>query len=165
MTLEQRRGFTEVFGLFDRKNEGAQAALLANRATQALLQFAVVVPGVVSGFFRSSHDCGGACAVAVVPCVCLVARSLHTGRIDAKELGVILRALGQNPTPAEVQDIIAEVDSDGSGKMDLQEFLNMMAGSLRDTDHQEEVRQVFTMFDKDHNNQVWRGFGVRRVSV
>ncbi len=30
-----------------------------------------------------------------------------------KELGVVLRTLGQNPTEAEVQDMINEVDGDG----------------------------------------------------
>ena len=43
---------------------------------------------------------------------------MHAGRLDAKALGTVLRALGQNPTQAEVQDIIAEVDSDGSGMLD-----------------------------------------------
>lgn len=43
---------------------------------------------------------------------------MRAGRLDAKALGTVLRALGQNPTQAEVQDIIAEVDSDGSGMLD-----------------------------------------------
>jgi calmodulin len=32
---------------------------------------------------------------------------------------VVLRTLGQNPTEAEVQDMINEVDGDGSGAIDF----------------------------------------------
>ena len=48
------------------------------------------------------------------------------GLIDAKELGVMLRAMGMHCTEAEVQDIIVIVDSDGSGKLDFPEFVNLM---------------------------------------
>ena len=39
-----------------------------------------------------------------------------------KELSTVMRSLGQNPTDAEVQDIINEVDVDGSGSMEFPEF-------------------------------------------
>ena len=48
------------------------------------------------------------------------------GNIEMRELGTIMRALGQNPTEAELQDMINDVDVDGSGKLDLPEFVNMM---------------------------------------
>ena len=37
----------------------------------------------------------------------------HDGTITAKELSTVMRSLGQNPTDAEVQDMINEVDVDG----------------------------------------------------
>jgi len=46
------------------------------------------------------------------------------GTVSHEELGVVLRTLGQNPTEGEVQDMINEVDEDGSGAIDFSKFLS-----------------------------------------
>eukprot|EP00955_Chlamydomonas_euryale_P029054 306381-Chlamydomonas_euryale.AAC.4 len=59
---------------------------------------------------------------------------LHaTGTITTKELGTVMRSLGQNPTEAELQDMINEVDADGNGTIDFPEFLTLMAQFERNT--------------------------------
>ena len=35
------------------------------------------------------------------------------GVISCKELGTVMRSMGQNPTEAEIRDMINEVDADG----------------------------------------------------
>lgn len=56
---------------------------------------------------------------------------LIKGTITTKELGTVMRSLGQNPTEAELQDMINEVDVDGNGIIDFPEFLSLMAKKMK----------------------------------
>ncbi|CAF2188504.1 unnamed protein product [Brassica napus] len=76
---------------------------------------------------------------------------MFTCCITTKELGTVMRSLGQNPTEAELQDMINEVDADGNGTIDFPEFLNLMAKKMKDTDSEEELKEAFRVFDKDQN--------------
>ncbi|CAE8709385.1 unnamed protein product [Polarella glacialis] len=73
------------------------------------------------------------------------------GTITTKELGTVMRSLGQNPTEAELQDMINEVDADGNGTIDFPEFLSLMARKMKDTDTEEELIEAFKVFDRDGN--------------
>ena len=81
----------------------------------------------------------------------LLSAEYWTGCITTKELGTVMRSLGQNPTEAELQDMINEVDADGNGTIDFPEFLNLMARKMKDTDSEEELKEAFRVFDKDQN--------------
>ncbi|OCT83294.1 hypothetical protein XELAEV_18025831mg, partial [Xenopus laevis] len=72
------------------------------------------------------------------------------GCISTKELGKVMRMLGQSPTPEELQEIIDEVDEDGSGTVDFDEFLVMMVRCMKDDSKgksEEELSDLFRMFD------------------
>merc|ERR1712118_654492 len=69
------------------------------------------------------------------------------GTITTKELGTVMRSLGQNQTEAELQDMINEVD--GNGTIDFPEFLSLMARKMKDTDTEEELIEAFKVFDRD----------------
>lgn len=73
------------------------------------------------------------------------------GNITTKELGTVMRSLGQNPTEAELREMIREIDTDGNGMIDFPEFLTLMARKMKDTDTEEEIREAFKVFDKDGN--------------
>lgn len=45
------------------------------------------------------------------------------GNITTKELGTCMRSLGQNPTEAEIAELICEVDVDGTGQEIVKEVL------------------------------------------
>eukprot|EP00090_Calanus_glacialis_P004738 TRINITY_DN13561_c0_g1_i2.p2 TRINITY_DN13561_c0_g1~~TRINITY_DN13561_c0_g1_i2.p2 ORF type:complete len:221 (-),score=70.77 TRINITY_DN13561_c0_g1_i2:1388-2011(-) len=78
------------------------------------------------------------------------------GFISSKELGTVLRTLGRNPTKKELYDIMAEVDVDHNGKMDLREFVQMMHKMLgnKDKDNMEEIQIAFRAFDTDGDGKV-----------
>lgn len=63
------------------------------------------------------------------------------GLVSISRLGTMMRSLGQNPTEAELQDMIAEVASDGDmdTEIDFPEFLALMVRKMRDTDTEEEL--------------------------
>ena len=73
------------------------------------------------------------------------------GTVTTKELGTVMRSLGQNPTEAELQDMINEVDADGNGTIDFPEFSSLMARKMKDTDTEEELVEAFKVFDRDGN--------------
>ncbi|XP_067682358.1 calmodulin-like [Haliotis asinina] len=76
------------------------------------------------------------------------------GMITTKELGIVMRSLGQNPTEAELQDMINEVDADGNGTIDFDEFLTMMCRRLNTYDEESELREAFDVFDKDGDGRI-----------
>ena len=47
------------------------------------------------------------------------------GKISSVELGAVLRSLGENLSEAELEQMIKDVDEDGDGEIDLQEFINL----------------------------------------
>mmetsp|Transcript_11199 Transcript_11199/g.20415 ORF Transcript_11199/g.20415 Transcript_11199/m.20415 type:complete len:162 (-) Transcript_11199:127-612(-) len=76
------------------------------------------------------------------------------GTITAEELGVVMRSLGRKPTMEDLKNMIAEVDDDGSGKIEFPEFLQLLTSKLQDTDSIEEMREAFGVFDRDKNGSV-----------
>ena len=117
----------------------------------------------------------------------------NDGVITAKELGELMRSLGQNVTETEVQDLpersrargfeffaayafsdnldldfrprdsftlaplrplVNEVDIDGNGTIELDEFIEMMRRPVPENDTDEELRAAFRAFDADGNGYI-----------
>mmetsp|Transcript_7473 Transcript_7473/g.6801 ORF Transcript_7473/g.6801 Transcript_7473/m.6801 type:complete len:168 (+) Transcript_7473:46-549(+) len=75
-----------------------------------------------------------------------------SGRIDAKELKVAMRALGFEPKKDEIKKMIAEVDKEGTGTIEYQDFLDLMTVKMAERDPLEEIRKAFKLFDDDDSN-------------
>ncbi|KAK2175563.1 hypothetical protein NP493_726g01026 [Ridgeia piscesae] len=60
-----------------------------------------------------------------------------------------MRSLGQKPSEAELREMINEVDVDGNGEIDFEEFLGMMTKRMREADSEEEIKEAFVVFDRD----------------
>ena len=71
------------------------------------------------------------------------------GTITAKELANVMKSLNQDPSEQELNEMIAEVDIDGNGNIDFEEFVTLMNRRSKETDTEEEVINAFKVFDKD----------------
>jgi len=77
-----------------------------------------------------------------------------TGFLGSKEIPQLLRTLGYNPTETEVNTIMAEVEVDHNGKMNLSQFIMLMHNQVGNTDTMEEMRIAFRAFDTDGDGKI-----------
>lgn len=78
----------------------------------------------------------------------------NDGKITTKELGTVMRLLGQNPSESELNDMINEVDINSDGSIDFPEFLTMMARKLKDNDSELEIMEAFKVFDRNGDGKI-----------
>merc|ERR1719219_1413034 len=76
------------------------------------------------------------------------------GTVSTKELGAVMRSLGTNPDPEELEAMVDEADADGSGSVDFGEFVEMMIKREAEKETPEDLKQAFRVFDKDGNGFV-----------
>jgi Ca2+-binding EF-hand superfamily protein len=77
------------------------------------------------------------------------------GFISATELGTVMRSIGQNPTDTEIRDIINECDADGNGRLDFDEFANLMASHIKtQAEMENELKQSFKVFDSNNDGYI-----------
>ena len=67
-----------------------------------------------------------------------------------QELTAVLRCMGQNPTDSEVNDMLNEVDVDGTGLIEFEEFVRFAVRLFcRQGDVDQEVRELFRRYKYD----------------
>ena len=77
-----------------------------------------------------------------------------SGTITTKELGTVMRNLGQNPSEEELKQLIREVDLNGDGTIDFKEFLCLMVKKMDDSDIDQELQDAFKFFDGDKDGYI-----------
>lgn len=74
------------------------------------------------------------------------------GEITADELGRVMQALGQAPSLVELRALIKEVDVEGSGTVDFEEFKALMIAQQGDS--QSRLKLAFSIFDQDNSDRI-----------
>merc|ERR1711936_995988 len=77
-----------------------------------------------------------------------------SGTISPEELLGVLRAMGQNPTEDELLNLVLEVDIDGNGTIEFDEFLSMMKKKASEVDEEADLREAFKIFDRDKDGYI-----------
>ncbi|ALC42286.1 maker110 [Drosophila busckii] len=72
------------------------------------------------------------------------------GSVTIKDLSTILRKLGRDPTEAELKTMINEVDLDGNGAIEFDEFLHLMSMKMCEEPSEEALRETFRVFDNEN---------------
>eukprot|EP00949_MAST-11_sp_MAST-11-sp1_P001770 g1770.t1 len=76
------------------------------------------------------------------------------GSIDVDELKEAMEALGQSPDDEELQSMVDEVDEDGSGEIEFEEFLVLMTKQIEATDEIRSLEEAFDEWDDDHDGRL-----------
>jgi centrin-1 len=77
-----------------------------------------------------------------------------SGTIDPKELKAAMQSLGFEAKNATIYAMVQDIDKDGSGQIDFEEFLDMMTAKISDRDSREDINKVFAMFDSENKGSI-----------
>ena len=71
--------------------------------------------------------------------------------VETSELGKLLRAVGFNPMPEEVEDMVEDIDSP---TFDFNSFIYIVYRHARECDPEQELVDAFRVFDKDGSGKL-----------
>ena len=79
-----------------------------------------------------------------------------SGTISVIEIVKIMKNFGYPIKKAEAQQMIADIDDNGDGELDFEEFVTLMEKQTNYVDESEEelVLRAFKSFDKDHDGKI-----------
>ncbi|KAG8467156.1 hypothetical protein KFE25_000472 [Diacronema lutheri] len=70
------------------------------------------------------------------------------GTISKAELKQLMNTLGLRPSQQELNAMVDEIDADGSGEIDFEEFVIVMSRKVQTTYTPEQVKAAFKIFEK-----------------
>ncbi|XP_064459625.1 calmodulin-A-like [Ornithodoros turicata] len=79
------------------------------------------------------------------------------GVISKNELEIVLRALGERPTPVEMVRIVRQIDRNRNGSIDFQEFLSFMGRKMSaQLSSPTDIIKAFKVFDPEGTGYLTR---------
>ena len=85
------------------------------------------------------------------------------GSIDVAELTQALVTLGISDTKDEIDRLVAQIDADGSGEIEFEEFVEVMHKLQEQRDSEAEMHRAFLYFSNGHDRITLSD--IRRVSI
>jgi len=79
------------------------------------------------------------------------------GAISVGTVETILKMMGMHVSSQDLEDIINEIDEDGSGELEFPEFIQLAAKFLTEEDEEEmkwELKEAFRLYDKQGNGYI-----------
>ena len=79
----------------------------------------------------------------------------ESGAISRYEIAKVMSALGEQATPAKIDELVEAVDFDHNQHIDFNEFICLMVKKLTEgNDAEEELVTVYKRFDKDGDGEI-----------
>ncbi|KAL5014105.1 hypothetical protein ScPMuIL_008375 [Solemya velum] len=79
----------------------------------------------------------------------------NDGHISEKELGVVTRGLGLNPSEKQLKQMMKEVKKNHNGMIEYEDFKKLMKKQSKSREKEkDDMIRAFRMFDKDGNNYI-----------
>ena len=76
------------------------------------------------------------------------------GQISMPEVRQVVMAMGQTPNDERIEALFKQVDLDGNGLIDYDEFVRLVEERVRAQPDDTEMRAMFEAFDKDKNGTI-----------
>lgn len=75
-----------------------------------------------------------------------------SGTISTSEFGMVLRAIGLNPSDQEINLLVKKLDKDGSGRLEFNEFRDFYKDyKTKHKNDREAIENAFKLFDRNGN--------------
>merc|ERR550525_1175769 len=78
----------------------------------------------------------------------------RSGTIDYHELKVAMRALGFDAKKQELIKYVEQYDRDETGRINFQDFNEILSQQMLDRDPDEEIFKAFSLFDDDNTGKI-----------
>jgi len=88
------------------------------------------------------------------------------GKISKEDLGIVARSLGDTVEDADLEKLVAEVDADGDGSINLQEFIDLNTRAVDgESNHVDKFGEDTESAEDASGNNYFGNFGVDRESL